>query len=596
MSAAEPVQPAEAPVESAEAPVQPAETPLKAVLEPLNSAEAPVKPADSSEEQPAEKAAKLVATAVLPGLLRSLNCTYTVDGRSHSDYYKFDFQGGHFRIDASTASPSTWIEFPGIVTVDAERLNVIRICCNELNFKARFCKFAYSFLYEENKVAVHIFTPYNLSPDMNGTYDYFADLLQMHFDMARDFRQAYEDALKKPENQLPRDLEMENLRNTHFLAMLSEQEISHQEQPEDWRTHAENPLTMGHVINFFYQEEVSFSSMLVITDHVSVISGEEAIRAYHLMEDLIEGQGTEATSKTGEVVLVLRGANETLTLQMTVKVETASAIYFRVNVMCPGVQTNAHNQMGLDIPAHSFVVVYDKVSEENHKAEFDYMWEDAKAKLKENKLDELNECQQLICDTDKRNLAIELYWGRKYFHEKRYYEAIYHLSLIYRQMNLDFQRLSEDLKDKFYNVCFLLGYCYNELRQYEKAYFYLDIVYHLNRLIETTEYVNCMVNSKDFRAIYVINSLLENLPSDDRRDDEEDDDEEEDSTSRDMDKGLLAFKAFLTRRKAYVLIDLGYWDEAEKLCKEMLDDPQNADFAIHELAYLQGLKGDGGKE
>lgn len=568
--------------------VQPAqETPQEQVQE-EPAAVSPEAPA--SEEQSAEPAANVAASSVLPELLRNLNCTYTIENRSHSDYYKFDFQGGHFRIDASKGSTSVWIEFPGIVTVDAERLNVIRICCNEMNFKARFCKFAYSFIYENNQVAVHIFTPYNLYPAADGTYSYFADLLQMHFDMARDFRQTFEDALKKTENQLPTDLEMENLRNAHFLSMLSEQELSHQDKPEGWRATAENPLTMGYVIDFFYNEGANFTSMMVITDHVSVISGAEAVRAYHLMEDLIEGQGAEAKLATGEVVLVLRGQNETLTLQLTVKVETASAIYFRVNLMCPGMQTNAHNQMGLAIPAHSFVIVYDKVSEENHKAEFEYMWEDAKAKLKANKLDELTECQQLICDTDKRNLAIELYWGRKYYHQKRYYEALYHLELIYNQMNADFHHLSDELKEKFYNVCFLIGYSYNELRQYAKAYFYLDIVFHLNRLIETTEYVNCMVNAKDFRAIYIINTLLESIPTEEGGEDEEEDEEEENAPQPEMDKGLQAFKAFLTRRKAYVLIDLGYWDEAEKLCKEMLQDPQNADFALSELAYLQGLK------
>jgi hypothetical protein len=42
-----------------------------------------------------------------------------------------------------------------------------------------------------------------------------------------------------------------------------------------------------------------------------------------------------------------------------------------------------------------------------------------------------------------------------------------------------------------------------------------------------------------------------------------------------------------------VYIDLQRYDEAEALLKRMLDDPDNTDFAIGELAYLQKLKGDG---
>jgi Tfp pilus assembly protein FimV len=59
------------------------------------------------------------------------------------------------------------------------------------------------------------------------------------------------------------------------------------------------------------------------------------------------------------------------------------------------------------------------------------------------------------------------------------------------------------------------------------------------------------------------------------------------------DIAASSFINFLKRRKAYVYIDLQHYDEAESLLKKMLDDPDNTDFAIGELAYLQKLKGDG---
>ena len=53
---------------------------------------------------------------------------------------------------------------------------------------------------------------------------------------------------------------------------------------------------------------------------------------------------------------------------------------------------------------------------------------------------------------------------------------------------------------------------------------------------------------------------------------------------------LNAFENFVRRRKAYLLVSLGRYDEAEHLLKLLLDDPDNSDFALNELAYIQQKK------
>ena len=50
---------------------------------------------------------------------------------------------------------------------------------------------------------------------------------------------------------------------------------------------------------------------------------------------------------------------------------------------------------------------------------------------------------------------------------------------------------------------------------------------------------------------------------------------------------LAAFLAFLQRRKVYVLIEKQAYNKAQRMLKKMLNDPENADFALNELAYLQ---------
>lgn len=51
-----------------------------------------------------------------------------------------------------------------------------------------------------------------------------------------------------------------------------------------------------------------------------------------------------------------------------------------------------------------------------------------------------------------------------------------------------------------------------------------------------------------------------------------------------------SFVSFLKRRKAFLLVRQGSYDEAEKLLKQLLDDPENSYFALKELAYIQKKK------
>ena len=57
----------------------------------------------------------------------------------------------------------------------------------------------------------------------------------------------------------------------------------------------------------------------------------------------------------------------------------------------------------------------------------------------------------------------------------------------------------------------------------------------------------------------------------------------------DKPQHIFQFLAFLKRRKVYVLVEKKRFEEARKNLMEMLDDPECADFAINELAYIQKL-------
>ena len=104
----------------------------------------------------------------------------------------------------------------------------------------------------------------------------------------------------------------------------------------------------------------------------------------------------------------------------------------------------------------------------------------------------------------------------------------------------------------------------------------------LNRITFTEEFINCLVNSGDHRAIKTIDNYFNEV--------ELSLDLEEKS---EPGEHIVHFLDFLKRRKAYALVSRHRFDEAEELLKAMLDDPGNSDFAINELAYIQKIKDNG---
>lgn len=534
---------------------------------------------------------RVPATEFVEFMLELLHCDFHTEDRENSIYYLFDYQGGHFRIDASKQNSIISIEFPFIFDVESEFLNLVRTHCNDQNFRTRFSKFLYTYDEAKHRIFIHIFTGFNVPNVKRDEQGTFQAILESHFGLQREFCTQLEAKLKEADKNHPRDFQVENIHRSRMAYLLNEQELAHQSIPVESRSSQENCLTIGHILNQFCESQViSFQELRVVTDSLLILSGNENIRQYNLLDPLLEGQGEQAKLKADEVTYLLKGPDETMMVQVTSRIEAEKAIYFRVNIMCPGLQTNVSQARHTAVNSFTFVVAYDKVCEENHQAEFLYMWEDAKEKLAAKNFKDLTEEQRMICDLDLPNLAAEFYWGKKYYEQKRFYEALIHLEYIFEQLNQNYQHLDKEMMDKFYHVCFLIGFCYNELRQFRKAFYYLDIVFQFHRFVETTEYVNCLVNSKDFRAIYVINGILDGLPNAEDKDNQVEEEEEHEELTKDQEHDLAIFRDFLRRRKAYVLIDLGMLDEAEKLCKELLSEPTNADFALGELAFIQNMK------
>ena len=116
------------------------------------------------------------------------------------------------------------------------------------------------------------------------------------------------------------------------------------------------------------------------------------------------------------------------------------------------------------------------------------------------------------------------------------------------------------------------------MHMHKKALFYLEICANNRQLNSTIEYINTLVSSKDFRALKIIQMLMENV--------------KEQAHGKNADRDFVKFFKFLLRMKGTALINNGKLDEAEKLFRKMVADPDNRSYAMKELDHIEGLKSD----
>lgn len=169
-------------------------------------------------------------------------------------------------------------------------------------------------------------------------------------------------------------------------------------------------------------------------------------------------------------------------------------------------------------------------------------------------------------------------WGHKAFNEKRYWDALLYLENAFYLLKEKWydQTLSDEGTDVFYHCCYLIGFCYDEMKLYQKAYYFLGLVWPLDNITYSYEYINCLVHCKDPRAIQEIDGELDRLDA---------------LKKEEITEEISRYYCFLLRRRAYVLTDMHRLDEAEELLKELLETDDRTEYIQDELDYIKRLRG-----
>lgn len=516
--------------------------------------------------------------------LKALNCTGEWRKEGDAAIVRYTFQSGHFGIRIIGNCPQVELSYLFFAEAEMKDINIVRHVCNHFNLNSTGPRFSYTINEETNIIDMHILTPLLLDDDR--AKDILSSAMVDMFLWQNSFIRSLTDVKKDAKSSATSDLEWSEKEVARDFFLLREQELRHQKKGAEWRQNDKEAATLKQWMDkVFGLVDVVFSELMVVTDTVTVINDRESIASYNLSDTLI-ADGAFVRQKAMLDLVFFLPAHPTTRRRMTFSIQQADGcedvLYYQVvATLLPlpsGIGRPLHSKE-VQVQSHSVLLAYDLRSTKQLQDEFVYMWKEAKSKVANGEENQLTEEQRLIANVESVDAARFVYRSRTLHRQKRYYEATSCLENAYRLLNSNIDKKSLEERNLFLEVCYMLGFCYNELQQYDRAYYYLTFVTGVNRTLYAEEYVNCMIYLGDYRSLMTIDGILEDLHNSIVEDEE-----------GEVEQSVHPFLQFLYRRKAYVLVELHRLDEAEEMLRQMIDDPESGDFALDELAYIQQLR------
>lgn len=532
--------------------------------------------------------------------LRKLNCKPSWQKDGKDSVVRFDYQNGHFGIRITPDESYAHLFYLFVYSTSLEDLDAVRVMCNKCNTNTRNCRMVYTTDNKKGEIDIHIFAGLLLS-DSN-LRETLATNMRRMFIWQGTFANNFEDLLlDKYHNKV--DKEKKNAEFDYAMSLVKEQEIMHQAtKTESWRSEISETFTMKRLLNSALDiNNFLPMSLAIIRNGKAVNVPADNIKDYDISKVLI-----------GEDEKTLRDASATLKfidkeypekercmqLHFQAENETDDAIYYRVTLTMIPLAADTDITIGSEgntAKVSSVLLARDKMSPKQRLDKFNYEWKEAMAKLNNGGINSLTKDEMLLVNCLDKNNAFNYYQGIKLYYAHRYIEALPYLVTCYNRMKLDHGSLTTEQNENICNIAYYIGFIYNELGLYDKAYYYLQLLEPLHYVLYTEELINNLVNSHDPRAMGMIDGLISflNMSANINAGGGDGDDEEDGMGSNEE---LSEFSSFLRRRKVYLLIEAEQYDEAEKLLRNMLDEPENFDFAKHELTFLQEQKQKGDEE
>lgn len=524
------------------------------------------------------------ATKDFEQFLKAYNCTYHVDKDQNATTYNFEFQAAHFIATIRSQNDCVEITFPCMSVTEIDYLDLVRSKCNERNNNNILFKFSYTIDHEENRLNVHL-SFFNNSVNS----ELIAHELGAAFHFQREWQRDLDNAIDDSKDTSNHDLESDLYKFQREMYLIRRMEMNH--QLDHRATHIASgtgSLPLWQALETVAPLPAAHLLFLTVNtiDGQQQIKDEEEMRNFDLRHVLVEGTGKQARLKRDYALLDLhytQGEDKQplmTTIALTAEGQDDQSIYTRVTITHPVHNASRRNALSNENrQPHNvtMLIALDRSDDRQREQEFEYMWSDARLKARSKEKDSLNDDQKMLCQVSKADEAYNLYWGQRMFNNGRYYEAILYLENLFNSYRKDYFEMSTDRRHMFIEVAYKLGFCYNELGLYKQAFYYLDLMASDGNIRHTMELVNALANSKDLRLFSYTEGVMEEVKRNFDNDNE-------------LPDNIKDFINFIRRRRGYAFIDFNDLDKAEKIFTAMLDEEDNADYAINGLATIKKLR------
>ena len=531
--------------------------------------------------------------------LRKLSCTW--EEKEEEDgfvIFVIHFQNLLFMIHYCKEHRILRFTLPHFYKVEAEYIDILRTSCNESNIMYSTLTVTYSFSEDETTLRVSLGA--NLLFDvLNESFDMTLDqLFCMVFAQKQRFIIEFERYKQYIQGKEVLDLEYQYHTDRRISVVLAEQELFHcqKELKLKREEYGCTPITLKEWMRQL--ELLRGAKLLRLTridenNELSVVAEKDKpIRNYPFLENMREAEEGKRVSLILEYVPPFLKDKEPITkremfINLRCEKKTVEANYVRVTYSLEedtpdhtdSISALEEKEM---IVGQSMLMCLETRNSACARAEFKYMYGEACDKVQANRINELTDSEKVLIEIENPDEAYHMYWGLRFIREERYFDAIRQLELLWNLINQELQRDRENNAFRTYEkTAYYLGLCYQKLRIYKKAYYYLSVNATSSNYTYVRAFVDCLVQAKDYRANRFVQHYIKQMQDAIQKAEWNDIEVPESSTE---------FLNHLRKLDVRLEIDFGDILTAESTLKEMLQEEDMADFAKQELEFLKTLR------
>ena len=499
------------------------------------------------------------------------------DGSRHT--YLVEYQGGIFMFVFHKDSPWVFLRFYEFKECGYEHLHKALEAANNINTTQGAWNCGIS-----KKESDTDGTPI-LTANLEYLFSCVGNLEQMKgelqvllggaFSLARDFSDELDKAIKEEEEK--DEAFFNDCAFNNKLATISRQLEAHHTDEETEDEDTLFFLSVHQLVQLY--EDVDLGCLLSLkivqgnsVEHITDIS---TITAFDVREYI--RQHAEPTS-LNSIVLIYEFEHQTLFVNLTkAKGSTDNTLYYIVNVVRSGDELDQFMDNRTSLSSRTMLEV--RLGDEDKAAwEAKYMIDDAMDKVANDKEDELTDEQRLVVAHHQPNAQTDLYWGKKYFNHRCYYQALFHFNRVFRViLTRPYKDWKEGVKELFYDICYYIGFIYADLGMNVRACYYLNIARESNRIDYIEEFVNCICNMRDPSTLGMVVSYIKDI-------------QEKMSANEDEIERLMPMYQFFQRRLLYLLVEYRKWDDAEIQANYMIQNEMDVEFANDELEHIRRMR------